>query len=810
MKASETRISLLLSKNSTKFVIPVYQRNYDWSLDQCKQLFYDIEEVGNKTETDTHFIGSIVYVHDDIYSANSIAELTIIDGQQRLTTITLMYIAIYRLLKDINDKQSSDQIFENFLINKFDKEVEKLKLKPTENNKDALQYIINSNYIEDYNEYSRIIENFNYFRKVITVNNYKTIQQGLSKLVYVDIALDRQNDNPQRIFESLNSTGLDLSQADLIRNYILMGLIKKDQDEIYKYYWEFIEAKAKDETLNKTKISDFIRDFLTLKNKEIPNKSAVYSKFKTNYPITTVDNLKIVLDELKSLVRFYNKLINPKNEQDKDIRKQLEYINRLEINVAFPFLMKVYEDYSKDIIDKITFIAILELVQSFTFRRFIVGLQTSALNKLFMSLYDKIEPDNYMYSLQKYLMKRSGSQKFPRDTEVINALNSKDSYNVRPKNRTYLLERLENYNNNENVVIEGNSNITIEHIFPQNPDEKWKEGLEEDEYVFIKETYLNTIGNLTLSGNNGALSNKSFLEKRDMNKDGMEQGYSFSRLWLNRDLKELEKWDKEEIEKRAKRISERFIKIWEIPNIQFAYDSRSEEVNIFDAESPAGKRLEYAIFLNKKLEVETVSALYVEVIRQLFELKPETFFSTELKDKLSLTDELSKDYPRAKALISDKHYIDRKLYNEDKFERLQLALTIFGFEDELFIKYKEEDLSDEPFSEEYHLEDKSDEIIELYNRFKYSILNLADDIEVKAFKWYIAFKLNGKNIFDITVQKNSLVLFVNVKKGALDDPKNLMRDVSKIGCAGNGDYDLRVSNDNDLEYIMSLAKQAIR
>ena len=229
-----------------------------------------------------------------------------------------------------------------------------------------------------------------------------------------------------------------------------------------------------------------------------------------------------------------------------------------------------------------------------------------------MGLYDKVEPNNYLFSIQKSLLQRSGVQRFPRNTETINALKGKDVYNIKPKNRTYLLERLENFQNNEPVAIEGNSDITIEHIFPQNPDPKWKIELGADEYNLIKENYLNTIGNLTLSGNNGKLSNKPFLDKKIMNVDGKEQGYTFSRLWLNRDLKEKSKWDKIEIEERANTISERFIKIWEIPEIDIELEATNDEINIFDAEDPKHKKLEYAFFFNQKLEVTQVAKLYIE------------------------------------------------------------------------------------------------------------------------------------------------------------------------------------------------------
>ncbi len=672
-----------------QFAIPVYQRNYDWTLFQCKQLLQDIIETGKNDKTNAHFIGSIVYVHDDVYTASGLTELTIIDGQQRLTTITLIYIALYRLAKVLDNQMMVNRIQKTYLINEFAPEEEKLKLKPTENNKEALRHILNSTGEEEFKGYSKIVENFEYFRSAINADNFEVVQRGLSKLIFVDIALDRQKDNPQRIFESLNSTGLELSQADLIRNYILMGLSRTNQDRIYKNFWEIIEKNAKDETLNKTRISEFIRDYLTLKNKEIPNKGDVYTKFKEKYPTSTIDELELVLTELKSLVKYYNKLTNPKNEPDKLIRTQLEYINRLEINVAFPLLMKVYEDYSNDIIDKTTFISVLSTVQSFTFRRFILGLPTNALNKIFMGLYDKVEFDNYLFSIQKSLLQRSGVQRFPRNTETINALKEKDVYNIKPKNRTYLLERLENFQNNEPVAIEGNSDITIEHIFPQNPDPKWKIELGADEYNLIKENYLNTIGNLTLSGNNGKLSNKPFLDKKVMNAEGKEQGYNFSRLWLNRGLKEKTKWDKTEIEERANTISERFIKIWEIPEIDIELEATNDEINIFDAEDPKHKKLEYAIFFNQKLDVTQVAKLYIEVFKQLFDLQPETFFTSEIGERLCLTKTPETSGLRQAVPISETYFIEANIDNMGKFDRLKQALTIFGFEDELSIKYSD-------------------------------------------------------------------------------------------------------------------------
>lgn len=686
MKASESKVDDFLSSNKTQFVIPVYQRNYDWSIGQCKLLLDNTLEVGANKKMNAHFIGSIVYVHDDVYTASRLKELTIIDGQQRVTTLTLIYLVLHRLAKELKDEKLVNEISETYLINKFAPEEEKLKLRPTDNNDKALKYLLRGDLNEEYTAFSKLIDNFNYFKGRITEENYKLVLTGLSKLMFVEISLDRERDDPQRIFESLNSTGLELSQADLIRNYILMGLKRKDQNKIYQNYWEVIENLAKDEMLNVSRVSDFIRDYLTVENKNIPNKSKVYVEFKSKYPTSTLEDLESKLAGIKSFGRHYNKLVNPKNEPDKEIRLHLEFINRLEINVAYPLLMKVYDDYSNSVIDRATFLKVLDTIQSFTWRRFIVGLPTNALNKIFMNLYDKVERANYLYSIQKTLLQRSGVQRFPKNEETIDALKVKDVYNIKAKNRTYLFERLENYENREPVMIDGNTDITIEHIFPQNPDAKWKTELGNDEYTFIKENYLNIIGNLTLSGNNGKLGNKSFLEKRDRE----NVGYKDSRLWLNKYLSIAEKWDKAEIERRFGLIAERFLKIWVFPNITFAEDTGNSEVNIFEAEEPKFKKLEYAIFLDQKLEIREVTKLYIEVFKQLFVLQPEAFFTSEIGPRIGLTKNPVEGNPRQPIAINDTYFIEGNLDNIGKFDRIKHALTLLNLEDELTIKYVNE------------------------------------------------------------------------------------------------------------------------
>ena len=686
MKANETRVDKFLANSETTFAIPVYQRNYDWTKVQCQQLFDDIMSVGSETGQNAHFIGSIVYVHDDVYTASGLTELTIIDGQQRLTTLTLIYVAIFRFALQTGNDALAQRINKMFLINEFSAEEEKLKLKPTDNNKAALAQVLDPAETTKVDGYSRLIENFRFFQSHITNNNLEIVQRGLSKLIFVDIALDRQKDNPQRIFESLNSTGLELSQADLIRNYILMGLTRAAQEDLYKKFWAPIESNARNQSLNQSKVSDFIRDYLTLKEKEIPNKNAVYDKFKEKYPVPNSLELRNALEEIKTLSEVYKKLLNPSLENDPEIQREITYINNLEINVAFPFLMRVYQDFEEEIISKDVFLLVLRLTQSFVWRRFIVGLPTNALNKIFMTLYDRVEAENYVTSIEKSLMQRAGSQRFPRDAEVITLLKEKDMYNTKSRTRSYFFDRIENHKNNEFVDV-GVSTITVEHIFPQNPDATWKASLDPDEFTLMAEKYLNTVGNITLSGNNGNLGNKGFLAKKDMNVENGEQGYLFSRLWLNRDLKEFERWGISEINSRADRIASRFLEVWPAPQIEIATDVAAQEINIFDAEEPRHRKLEYAVFFGQQMHLPQVAKLYVEVLRQLLDLQPDAFHGTKLGERIQLTSDAGS--LRQALKISDNYFIKGNIDNTLKFDRMKFALSELNIEDELYIKYAE-------------------------------------------------------------------------------------------------------------------------
>ena len=683
MEAKQTQIQIFIQTPKVQFVIPVYQRNYDWSIQQCGDLFRDIISVVEENRV-SHFIGSIVYLHEGIMITSEVRELVIIDGQQRLTTINILYVALYRFAKEKGLHQQ-EEIYTSFLTNQHvQHESSKLKLKQTDNNAIAFKAILNGTENE-LDKYSNVKENFSYFKSQINEGNFLTILNGLQRLIFVEIALERDKDDPQRIFESLNSTGLDLSQSDLIRNFILMDLEPKDQNKIYDQIWNPIEENARDLVRQKSMVSDYIRDYLTLKTKRIPNKGKVYEEFKKLYNNKKDDSFQQELENIKALSVHYRKLINPQVIPDSVLRRELEYITRLEINVAFPFLLQVFEDCENSIIDQSTLIKILKLIQSFTWRRFIVGLPTNALNKIFMTLYSEIDHEDYFESLCVALLKKRGSVKFPNDQEVRSALHDKDLYNTQSKNRSYFFELLENHNNRE-YVNTASDLITIEHIFPRNPDNKWLNDLSTSEFSEFKEYKLNTIANLTLSGNNGALSNLAFINKRDMNTDGKEQGYAFSRLWLNDYLKKQDFWNLEKYNERFEIIYDRFLQIWQFPDVVLPLIETDSEQNIFDAEPPINKKLEYFIFENTKVEEPVIAKMYFYVLRELYEKNPELLLENNQIIKVTKN---QSDFRAPQELING-YFIESNIDSNSKFSYLKKMLTVFELEDELIIKYNSE------------------------------------------------------------------------------------------------------------------------
>lgn len=557
MKADAMKLLDFIGKSQEKqFVIPVYQRVYSWEKEQCKQLWDDIIETGGNDQMNGHFIGSIVFVQDGIYTTNY-NELLIIDGQQRLTTITLLFIALRNHLNDedeLLEKFSRQKIQNRYLINSDEKGDKKFKLFLSEPDRNTLLSLIDENKRKPSEPSLKIMENFKLFEEWIRKNTDKleTIFKGLDKLMVVEISLERGKDNPQLIFESMNSTGKDLTQTDLIRNYILMGLEPEKQKIFYKKYWRAMEEELKQ---NETLFNQFVRHYLTIKTREIPNINKVYEAFKDYQQKEGIE----IEDLLKDLQKYcgYFCQIAFKKEADKDLNKALGFLMDLEMDVIYPLLLELYSDYSNGVLSKQDFIPIIYLTESYICRRAVCGLGTNSLNKVFPFVTKKINKDQYLESIKAHFLSLETTKgKFPKDSEFKKLFITIDFYSF--KKNEYFFERLENFDTKEPV---NTKECTTEHIMPQTLTEEWKRDLGGN-FQAIHDKYLHTIGNLTKTGYNQEYSNNSFQKKRDM-----EKGFKQSPLRLNQSLKDLESFGEEEIEKRANDLADWALKIWTYPKL---------------------------------------------------------------------------------------------------------------------------------------------------------------------------------------------------------------------------------------------------
>ncbi|EQL69986.1 DUF262 and DUF1524 domain-containing protein [Helicobacter pylori] len=559
MDAKAMKLLDFIGKSQEKqFVIPIYQRVYSWGKKHCKQLWDDIIKTGGNDQIEGHFIGSIVFVHDGLYSTNH-NELLIIDGQQRLTTITLLFTALRDYLNDEDEfleKFSCQKIQNRYLINSDEKGDKKFRLILSESDKDTLLSLIDRNKRKPSEPSSKIMENFKLFEEWIRKNADKleTIFKGLDKLMVVEISLERGKDNPQLIFESMNSTGKDLTQTDLIRNYILMGLEPEEQKIFYEKYWrameERFEQSEREELFNK-----FVRHYLTIKTRDIPNINKVYEAFKRYQQERGIET-EVLLQDLQKYCGYFCQIAF-KKEADKDLNKALSFLVDLERYVIYPLLLELYSDYSDGVLSKADFIPIIALIESYICRRAVCGLGTSGLNKIFPSFTKKINKDQYLESIKvHFLLLETTTGKFPKDSEFKNLFITIDFYNL--KEKKYFFERLENFDTKEPVNTQ---ECTIEHIMPQTLTKEWERDLGEN-FQAIHDKYLHTIGNLTLTGYNQEYSNNSFQEKRDM-----EKGFKQSPLKLNQSLKDLESFGEEEIKKRANDLADWALKIWTYPKL---------------------------------------------------------------------------------------------------------------------------------------------------------------------------------------------------------------------------------------------------
>ncbi len=568
MKATEAKLLDFLKK-SPQFVIPIYQRTYSWTEKECRQLWDDIVRCGSSDKIAVHFVGSIVYVESGLSQVTHQAPLLVIDGQQRLTTVSLLLAALAKAVADSEpfDGFSQRKIKNYYLVNPEETGERHFKLLLSQTDKASLTALVGDG--EPPQQPSiRINANFESFKRWIGEEkvDLAILCRGLAKLVVVDIALTRDQDNPQLIFESMNSTGKELSQADLIRNFILMGLEPGLQTKLYEQFWRPMELDFGQEAYG-THFDGFMRHYLTVMTGDIPNINAVYDAFKGHARTSRADflddksHIESLVREIRDYARHFCAMALG-SESDAELKNAFHDLRELRVDVAYPFLLELYHDYKTDMQSKADLLASVRLIEAYVFRRAICAIPTNSMNKTFATFTKALKKDRYFESVQAHFLGLPSYRRFPSDDEFRRDFQTRDIYSFR--SRSYWLRRLENHGRKERVSVD---EYTIEHILPQNENlpAKWREDLGE-EWQRIQQIWLHTLGNLTLTAYNSDFSDRAFIEKRDM-PSAPEKGFKQSPLKLNQGLAVLAIWNEETIKTRAAKLAETGVAVWSAPKL---------------------------------------------------------------------------------------------------------------------------------------------------------------------------------------------------------------------------------------------------
>lgn len=619
MKGEAKPLLKFLDGSDNRFIIPVYQRNYDWKEVQCKQLYDDLVKLV-QSKKESHFFGSIVSTNA---KSGGKADFLIIDGQQRITTISVLFVAIVNLFKEkkivVEDPVLCEKIEKKFLIDEYRKEDRKLRLKPIKDNCTAFDNLL-KNVKTDFIEKSNITQNYYYFYNRIQKKelSIEQLYSAIEKLVIIDIFL-HDDDDPQLIFESLNSTGLELTEADKIRNYILMGLNADKQEEYYDKYWNRIETNTNYE------VSSFIRNYLTLKERRIPSIRQVYFVFKEYVQRKGFTPSEPAFEsELQDILRyseFYKRIVFAKQSKHNKIETILSRLAHIEMTVVYPFLLAILAHLQDGRLSDTEVESILTFVESFVFRRLICNVPTNALNKIFCTLDNEIlklkNGDNYVEVFTYLLLNKKGSSVFPDNEDFITSLKTRDIYRMNKKNKEYLFDRLENKDTVERVNVIGlmdEGTLTIEHIMPQKLTPQWKNDLG-DEHNRIYAERINTLSNLTLTGYNSKYKNKQFIIKRDT-----EKGFRDSNLQLNNFVAAQNCWTENEMAAREQELCKLALKLWSFPSSSYA--KPQEEADYYTLEddiSFTGRDLiGYTLYEEDEKEVSSWVDMFVEVAKRIY------------------------------------------------------------------------------------------------------------------------------------------------------------------------------------------------
>lgn len=630
LKANETTIQPIL-EGTKQYIIPMFQRTYSWDLPQWEQLFEDIMEINEETGIDEHFIGSFVSMN--ITSGpHDVQKYLIIDGQQRLTTILILLSVIRDKAREQKNDRLAEEILEKFLVNKHEEGEEYFKFLPTQVDRKNFKQIIVGN-TNSLDENSLITKAYKYFYNVIDEEiDIKYLKSIItSSLSVVSIVLD-QDDNPYRVFESLNAKGRPLTQADLIRNFFFMRIPQKEQETVYEDYW-----KPMQEALGE-RLTDFIRHYLMRDGTNV-RKSDVYYILKNRVGDSDAINH---LRELKMFSDYYNKLLNPTLERNKKVALYIERINELELGVVYPFLLSIYDEYQQERYSADHFVEVLKMLENFLIRRFVCDIASKHLTKIFLPLYSKIKVYNPAQAIDEakaYLQVRG----YPKDNEFKHELLSSKLYGQgdRRKKTKFILHSIErSYNHKEIVSI---NKASIEHIMPQTLTDSWIGDLGEDHEV-IHDIYLHRLGNLTLSGYNAELSNEPF--------DVKKKYYIKSNFELNKKMSVYNKWNKENIEKRSEELANQCLKVW--PYF-------GKEVNEIKKVTGTAPRVLYV--LGQKFSVSTWRAVLENTLKTILELEPDKFET--LVEKYPRFISINKDNLRSPYSLPNGMYFEVNLSAND-------------------------------------------------------------------------------------------------------------------------------------------------
>lgn len=571
MDARKGNIYEILNGNK-QFLIPVYQRYYSWDIEQCKRLWNDIVEMQKKGKAG-HFVGSIVNIAEQAMPTG-VQKYMIIDGQQRMTTLSLLLIALRDYaIKNPDDKTINARRIDNMLLkNEYESGDERYKLLLTETDRDILVCLVDQKPISD-GTHSKLLDNYNFFANKIASKELKPaeVYESIGKLQIVNITLDRSVDDAQAIFESLNSTGKELSESDLIRNYVLMGLEPAEQTYVYECLWRPMELLFAYET-QASVMDRFFRDYLTMKITRIPKQNRVYEEFKLYHLNCEFGTIRELCQDLLTYAKYYTDMVF-KRSNNSILKMLYEDINDLRMEVSYPFLLKVHQDCTDGLISEDELKQIIRLCISYVFRRSICDIPTNSLNKTFATLKNEIKPEDYVNSIKAFFIMRDDYKEFPDDDKFATAFVTRDIYNMRSRN--FILSHLENHGNKAPIIIE---NYTIEHIMPQNSNLslEWQQMLGPD-WREVQKTYLHTIGNLTLTAYNSEMSDHPFMVKMDM-----EGGFKESALRLNAYIVKLTEWNEQRIKERAVLLADKAKQIWAYPDL-----TASELAPYQTAEKPA-------------------------------------------------------------------------------------------------------------------------------------------------------------------------------------------------------------------------------